>query len=106
MTENFSTTEPDLQQMFAEGKPFPLEVVNLWAEGATPLEVLKLYNKDRGLALDQLEVSKEILTWPQMFSELILFRWSTWSMLTPSLGDHRMSLIRLFVPLFGYIRAF
>jgi len=57
MTENFSTTEPDLQHMFAEGKPFPLEVVDIWAEGSSPLEVLKLYNKDRGLALDQPEVS-------------------------------------------------
>lgn len=57
MTENFSTTEPDLQLMFAEGKPFPLEVVDIWAEASSPLEVLKLYNKDRGLALDQPEVS-------------------------------------------------
>jgi len=56
MTENFSTSEPDLQQMFAEGQPFPLEVIDLWAEGSTPLEVLKVYNKNRGLALDQAEV--------------------------------------------------
>jgi phosphoribosylformylglycinamidine synthase len=67
MTENFSTTEPDLQQMFAEGKPFPLEVIDLWAEGATPLEVLKLYNKDRGLALDQLEVSVLVSRGSKMF---------------------------------------
>ncbi|TAQ86439.1 hypothetical protein B7494_g5245 [Chlorociboria aeruginascens] len=56
MTENISTEEPDLEEMFAEGKPFPLEVIDLAAEGSTPIEVLKAYNKRRGLALDQLEM--------------------------------------------------
>jgi len=50
MTENFGTEEPDLSQMFAIGQPFPLEVIDL-SEG-TPIEVLKAYNKERGLALD------------------------------------------------------
>lgn len=50
MTERFSTNEPDLHQMFAVGKPFPLEVIDL--SNDAPLEVLKVYNKKRGLALD------------------------------------------------------
>jgi phosphoribosylformylglycinamidine synthase len=61
MTETFSTSEPDLQQMFAEGLPMPLEVVDLWAKGTTPLEVLKAYNKDHGLALDPSEVTNNLL---------------------------------------------
>lgn len=50
MTETFGTHEPDLSQMFAVGKPFPLEVIEL--SGDAPLEILKAYNKKRGLALD------------------------------------------------------
>jgi hypothetical protein len=50
MTENFGTQVPNLDQMFAVGKPFPLEVIEL-SEGS-PLDVLKSYNKKRGLALD------------------------------------------------------
>ncbi|KAF8861177.1 phosphoribosylformylglycinamidin [Acephala macrosclerotiorum] len=56
MTENISKTEPDLHQMFAEGQPYPLEIINLSADGADAIEVLKAYNKERGLALDQLEM--------------------------------------------------
>jgi len=56
MTETISTEEPDLKKMFAEGKPFPLEVINLSAEGSSPIDVLKAYNVKRGLALDQLEM--------------------------------------------------
>jgi phosphoribosylformylglycinamidine synthase len=56
MTENLSTSGPDLQQMFAEGEPKPLEVINLTAPGSTPLEVLKVYNKNLGLALDLSEM--------------------------------------------------
>ena len=55
MTENISTIEPELQKMFAEGQPVSLEVVNL-SSGSSPIEVLKSYNKKRGLALDQLEM--------------------------------------------------
>lgn len=36
--------------MFTVGQPYPLEVIDL-SVGA-PLEVLKAYNKERGLALD------------------------------------------------------
>jgi phosphoribosylformylglycinamidine synthase len=54
MTENISSTEPDLDHMFAEGQPFPLEVIDLSAGDA--VDTLKAYNKNRGLALDQLEI--------------------------------------------------
>jgi len=50
MTENFSTEKPDNSLMFAVGQPYPLEVIDLSA--GSPLEVLKEYNKERGLALD------------------------------------------------------
>ncbi len=52
MTENISLVEPDLQQMFEEGQPFPLEVIDFSAEGAGALDILKAYNKKQGLALD------------------------------------------------------
>jgi phosphoribosylformylglycinamidine synthase len=54
MTENISSTEPDLDHMFAEGQPFPLEVIDLSVGDA--VDTLKAYNKNRGLALDQLEI--------------------------------------------------
>ena len=50
MTENFGTQEPDLHEMFAVGQPYPLEVIEL--PESAPLDVLKSYNKKRGLALD------------------------------------------------------
>lgn len=56
MTENIYKREPDIYQMFAEGQPYPLEVINLSASGDNAMEVLKAYNKKRGLALDQLEM--------------------------------------------------
>ncbi|KAK0621627.1 CobB/CobQ-like glutamine amidotransferase domain-containing protein [Bombardia bombarda] len=56
MTENFGTEEPDLNAMFAEGQPLPLEVVNIFAENQDPLQVLNDYNRKRGLALDQSEI--------------------------------------------------
>ena len=66
MTENISTLEPDLKQMFAEGQPFPLEVIELFAEGSAPIEVLKAYNKKRGLALDQLEMEYLVQAYNQL----------------------------------------
>jgi phosphoribosylformylglycinamidine synthase len=66
MTENISTSEPDLTEMFAEGAPFPLEVIDLWAEGSTPIEVLQIYNKKRGLALDQLEIEYLVQAYTQL----------------------------------------
>lgn len=54
MTETFSTQEPDLEKMFQVGKPYPLEVVDLSGgeSGESAIDVLKRYNKERGLALD------------------------------------------------------
>jgi phosphoribosylformylglycinamidine synthase len=56
MTETFVTEAPDLNAMFAEGLPAPLEVVDIFADGQDPAQVLNSYNKARGLALDQSEV--------------------------------------------------
>ncbi|RFU33519.1 hypothetical protein B7463_g2793, partial [Scytalidium lignicola] len=66
MTENISTTEPDVKQMFAEEKPYPLEVIDLSAPGTTPIDVLKDYNKKRGLALDQLEMEYLVQAYTQL----------------------------------------
>ena len=66
MTENISISEPDLKNMFAEGQPFPLEVIELSAEGFTPIEVLTAYNKKRGLALDQLEMEYLVQAYSQL----------------------------------------
>lgn len=56
MTEFITREEPDLNQMFARGDRFPLEVVDIFAAGGNPIDVLKDYNQKRGLALDQLEI--------------------------------------------------
>ncbi|CCD48511.1 hypothetical protein BofuT4_P108950.1 [Botrytis cinerea T4] len=56
MTENMSAEEPDVHKIFEEGEPIPLEVIDLWVEGSTPIEVLKAYNVKRGLALDTPEM--------------------------------------------------
>ncbi|KAE8449561.1 hypothetical protein EG329_007891 [Mollisiaceae sp. DMI_Dod_QoI] len=66
MTENISRSEPDLHQMFAEGQPYPLEVIDLSAEGVDAIEVLKAYNKKRGLALDQLEMEYLVQAYKQL----------------------------------------
>jgi phosphoribosylformylglycinamidine synthase len=47
MTENISTSEPDVKEMFAEGCPIPLEVIDIFAEGVRPIQVLKEYQKAR-----------------------------------------------------------
>ncbi len=56
MTETLATETPDLNTMFADGQPAPLEVVDIFADGQDPAQVLNSYNKARGLALDQSEV--------------------------------------------------
>lgn len=56
MTETLTTDAPQLNTMFAEGQPAPLEVVDIFADGRDPAQVLNEYNKTRGLALDQSEV--------------------------------------------------
>jgi len=56
MTEHWSHDEPNLERMFKEGQPAPLQVIDLSAEGSTALETLKAYNIERGLALDENEM--------------------------------------------------
>ena len=56
MTENLTTSEPDIRTMFAEGQRVPLEVIDIFAEGGNPLEILTEYNKERGLSLDRKSV--------------------------------------------------
>ncbi|KAM7203851.1 putative phosphoribosylformylglycinamidine synthase [Naviculisporaceae sp. PSN 640] len=56
MTEHLTTEAPSLQEMFAEGQPQTLEVVDIFAQGQDPAKVLNEYNKKRGLALDPSEI--------------------------------------------------
>ncbi|KAL8957869.1 MAG: hypothetical protein Q9183_005950, partial [Haloplaca sp. 2 TL-2023] len=56
MTQIFSDRLPDLETMFAEGQPAPLQTVDLQAEGHTPREALQAINKKLGLALDESEI--------------------------------------------------
>ena len=55
MTENLTADWPDLNTMFGEGEPRPLEVVNIFG-GGEPIEVLEAYNRKHGLALDRAEM--------------------------------------------------
>lgn len=66
MTENIDTVEPVPQDMFSTGDRFPLEVIDLWAKGTTPIEVLKAYNSKRGLALDPLEIEYLVQAYTQL----------------------------------------
>ncbi|KAL1836529.1 hypothetical protein VTJ49DRAFT_5041 [Mycothermus thermophilus] len=56
MTETFTLEPPELTTMFAEGQPAPLEVVDIFASGRDPIQVLEEYNRAKGLALDPSEV--------------------------------------------------
>ncbi|KAF4120232.1 phosphoribosylformylglycinamidine synthase [Geosmithia morbida] len=56
MTEAMTTTPPDLAAMFREGQRFPLEIVDIFAGPAEPLDVLRDYNDKCGLALDESEM--------------------------------------------------
>lgn len=56
MTEALSTTEPDLNLMFQEGRRYPLEIVDIFASGSEPLDILRDYNAKFGLALDESEM--------------------------------------------------
>ncbi|KKA28477.1 hypothetical protein TD95_002544 [Thielaviopsis punctulata] len=57
MTETFDTATPDLDAMFVEGKRFPLEVVDIFGKETSPLDTLRAYNKECGLALDESEMA-------------------------------------------------
>lgn len=56
MTQVISTEEPNLQAMFAEKAPAPLEVVSLKDGEKSPREILQGANKRLGLALDSSEI--------------------------------------------------
>lgn len=56
MTENISTSEPNIRTLFSDGERIPLEVINIFAEGGNPIEILDAYNKREGLALDRSEM--------------------------------------------------
>jgi phosphoribosylformylglycinamidine synthase len=66
MTEKISTEEPSPAKLFIEGQLYPLEVIDLSAEGSTPLEILKAYNTERGLALDQPEMEYLVQAYKQL----------------------------------------
>ncbi|PHH85318.1 hypothetical protein CDD83_598 [Cordyceps sp. RAO-2017] len=56
MTETFSLERPSLEAMFKDDAPSPLVVVDIFASGRDPLDVLKDYNKEKGLSLDESEM--------------------------------------------------
>ncbi|RMZ91185.1 hypothetical protein DV736_g1559, partial [Chaetothyriales sp. CBS 134916] len=56
MTEAISTTEPDLKSLFANQQPRALEVYNIHTENQPPIATLSTLNKEKGLALDALEI--------------------------------------------------
>lgn len=56
MTEAMSTSAPNLDDMFREGQRYPLEIVDIFSQGSSPLEILRDYNKKCGLALDESEM--------------------------------------------------
>ncbi|SPO00732.1 related to phosphoribosylformylglycinamidine synthase [Cephalotrichum gorgonifer] len=56
MTETISLSPPDLATMFTDGKPLPLEVVDIFNQESSPIDVLKAYNKKHGLSLDESEI--------------------------------------------------
>lgn len=56
MTETFGLDIPSMSTMFVGGQRYPLEIVDIFAPGATPFERLRSYNKEFGLALDDSEM--------------------------------------------------
>ncbi|KAI1647221.1 phosphoribosylformylglycinamidin [Daldinia loculata] len=66
MTEIISTSEPDLDSMFIEREPLPLEVVDIFSGSQSPLDMLKAYNAEHGLALDQSEMEYLVREFTQL----------------------------------------
>ncbi|KAI0471077.1 phosphoribosylformylglycinamidin [Xylariaceae sp. FL0804] len=66
MTEIISQDEPDPSSMFVQGSPQPLGVVDIFSGGQDPLEVLKAYNLEQGLALDQSEMEYLVQEFTQL----------------------------------------
>lgn len=56
MTQIISQEEPDLQLMFSEHVPQPLEVIRLHGSDKSPKETLQEANKRLGLALEESEI--------------------------------------------------
>ena len=56
MTQTLTRTHPDLELMFAQNTPAPVEYVRLSSEGTDPHEVLRRANRELGLALDEPEI--------------------------------------------------
>lgn len=56
MTQLISNDEPDLQQMFSENSPQPLQTIALHGTDKSPKEVLQEANKRLGLALEETEI--------------------------------------------------
>lgn len=56
MTQIFSSTLPNLADMFAENSPAPTKVINLYGQSMEPRQILEEANKSLGLALDSSEI--------------------------------------------------
>ena len=56
MTQAIGQEEPDLQQMFSEHAPRPLEIIQLHGSDKSPKEALQEANKRLGLALEETEI--------------------------------------------------
>lgn len=56
MTETLDTSAPDLEKMFAQSSPAPLQYIPMHAEGSDPRDALRKVNKTLGLALDESEI--------------------------------------------------
>jgi len=56
MTETLSSTAPDLEKMFAQSAPDPLQHIPMHAEGSNPRDALRKANKTLCLALDESEI--------------------------------------------------
>lgn len=56
MTQTLSTKAPDLELMFAQHEPAPLQHIPMHAEGKDPRDALRDANRTLGLALDESEI--------------------------------------------------
>ncbi|KAH9901992.1 phosphoribosylformylglycinamidin [Xylariomycetidae sp. FL2044] len=66
MTEVITSSGPDLASIFAKRDPLPLEVVDIFSGSQSPLETLKAYNLENGLALDQSEMEYLVSEYTQL----------------------------------------
>ena len=65
MTENLNEGIPALDKMFAREKSIPLEVIDL-SSATNSLDILKAYNAQRGLALDEQEMEYLVQAYKQL----------------------------------------